>query len=48
MKKILTIAIAAVMAVSIAFTIGYAVGKANEQSQPAVWVDATGEIYRAK
>lgn len=48
MKKIIPIAIAAVAAMSIAFTIGFAAGKANEQSQPAVWVDSTGEIYVAR
>lgn len=48
MKKVLAIAMAIAMALSIAFTIGYAIGKVNGQSQPAVWVDETGEIYTAK
>lgn len=41
MKKALAIA----MALSIAFTIGYYVGKGNVQSQSSVWIDETGEIY---
>ena len=47
MKKLFAV-MAIAMALSITFTIGYAIGKCNEQSQSAVWIDSTGEIYRAK
>ena len=47
MKKALAIVMTAVIVAAVTFTVGYAVGKANTD-QPVVWVDQTGEIYRAK
>ena len=44
MKKVLLIALAAVMVAAAVFVGGYAAGKAAEH-QPIVWIDETGEIY---
>ena len=43
MKKVLLIALPAVMIAAAVFVSGYVAGKAD--SQPVKWIDETGEIY---
>ena len=47
MKKALAIVMVAIMVAAATFTVGYAVGK-TENNPPIVWTDETGEVYRAK